>query len=257
MPHFSPKPLRPVNQTRDALMPAHTSPGSAAAVRAVAAYVPDPAALDRPVLVAVDGGDGVGKTWFADALAHHLASRVGPSPGPVPREGYAVVRASIDDFHHPRAYRHAIGRTGRTVWERSFDVAAVRRELLDPWRSGAGAAYRTRWHDLASDAFIDEPPERVPERGVLVFDGVFAQRPELRDAWDLVVYVDAPDEVRVARMAVRDGGSPDLTHPDQARYLDAQRFYRELVDPRARADLVVDNTDLAHPTVLRNAARHT
>ena len=237
-------------------MPAHTSPESAAAVSAVAAYVPDPAALDRPVLVAVDGGDGVGKTWFADALALHLASRVGPSPSPVPHERYAVVRASIDDFHHPRAYRHANGRTGRTVWERSFDVAAVRRELLDPWRSGAGAAYRKRWHALATDAFVDEAPERVPEWGILVFDGVFAQRPELRYAWDLVVYVDAPDEVRVARMADRDGGSADPTHPDQARYLDAQRFYRDLVDPRARAHIVVDNTDLAHPTVLLNAARH-
>ena len=62
--------------------------------------------LDRPVLVAVDGGDGSGKTVLADELAGLLV----PS-----------VRASLDDFHHPRAHRHACGRTGETVWERGFD----------------------------------------------------------------------------------------------------------------------------------------
>ncbi len=221
-------------------------------VRAVAAYLPDPTALGRPVLVAIDGGDGVGKTTFADALAAHLASYPGKAsrPSPTPDQGYAVVRASIDDFHHPSAHRHAEGRTGRTVWERSFDIAAVRRELLDPWRTGVGAAYRRRWHDLATDADLDEPAEGVPERGVLVVDGVFAQRAELRDAWDLVVYLDAPDEVRAARMAARDGGSADLDHPDQVRYLEAQRLYRDLVDPRSRADVVVDVTDLTQPRLL-------
>ena len=81
----------------------------------------------RPVLVVVDGADGTGKTVFADDLAPLL-----------PR----AVRASVDDFHHPRSHRHALGRTGETVWERSFDYVAVRRELLDPWRRGAGAVAR-------------------------------------------------------------------------------------------------------------------
>ena len=75
------------------------------------------------MLVAVDGADGAGKTVLADDLAPLV-------PG--------SVRASLDDFHHPRAFRHAQGRTGATVWERTFDLAAVRRELLDPWRRGSG-----------------------------------------------------------------------------------------------------------------------
>jgi uridine kinase len=77
------------------------------------------------VLVVVDGADGAGKTVLADELARLLPTSV---------------RASLDDFHHPRAHRHALGRTGETVWERDFDYPAVRRELLDPWRRGSGAA---------------------------------------------------------------------------------------------------------------------
>lgn len=184
----------------------------------------------------MDGADGAGKTVFADELATVLPD---------------VVRVSLDDFHHPREHRHAHGRTGRTVWERSFDYAAVRRELLDPWRRGAGAAYRSRWHDLATDTPVHEPSARVPDRGVLLVDGVFAQRPELAGVWDLVVYLVVPDGVRVARMAARDGVSPDRGHPDQRRYLEAQEIYVARCDPRETADVVVDNTDPDRPVVER------
>jgi uridine kinase len=194
-------------------------------------------APERPVLLAVDGPDGAGKTTFADDLA-------GSAPG------RTVVRASLDDFHHPRAHRHAEGRTGATVWARGFDYEAVRRELLDPWRRGAGASYRRRWHDLATDAGVDEAPGTVPDQGVLVADGVFAQRPELDGVWDLVVYVDASQPVRLSRMAARDGVPDDADHPDQRRYLDAQRIYLTRCRPRDRADVVVDNTEPAAPRIL-------
>jgi uridine kinase len=184
------------------------------------------------VLVVVDGVDGAGKTVLADELAGLLPTSV---------------RASLDDFHHPRAHRQAFGRTGETVWERGFDYPAARRELLDPWRREAGSAYRRRWHDLASDAHVEpeDPPERVPADGVLVVDGVFAQRPELVDAWDFVVYVEV--DVRVARMAARDGVSGDEEHPDQRRYLDGQAIYQQICRPRDSADVVLDNTDPARP----------
>ncbi len=196
------------------------------AVEHVAGSVP---ALGRPVLVAVDGADGAGKTTFANVLVGVLGAA-----------GRRVVRASVDDFHHPRAYRHALGRTPETVWSRSFDLDALRRELLEPWRRGPGSMYRRRWHDLVTDTYVDERVEPVPDRGVLLVDGVFMQRPELAGFWDLVVWLEAPDEVRVARMAARDDTVDDVADPDQQRYLGAQRIYSELCNPRATADVVVD-----------------
>ena len=163
------------------------TPERLAVLARVADGLPD---LDRPVLVVVDGADGAGKTWFADDLAALLEE-----------SGRPVVRATVDDFHHPRAHRHELGRTGETVWTRSFDYRALRHHLLDPWGSGAGATYRRRHHDLAADALVDEPAAEVPEHGVLVVDGVFAQRAELAGCWDLVVWLDVPDEERVRRMA--------------------------------------------------------
>ncbi len=196
----------------------------------------------RPLLVAVDGPDGAGKTRFADDLAEAAPTR-------------EVVRATLDDFHQPRAHRHAEGRNGETVWARGFDYEAVRRELLDPWRRGAGASYRRRWHDLATDAHVADTPGAVPEQGVLVVDGVFAQRPELAGSWDLVVYVDATEAVRLTRMAERDGVPDDAGHPDQRRYLDAQRIYLTRCRPLARADVVIDNDDPAAPRIRRITPR--
>jgi uridine kinase len=193
-------------------------------------------ALDRPAVVALDGADGAGKTVLADELGALVAGSV---------------RASLDDFHHPRAYRHALGRSAATVWARSFDLESVRRDLLDPWRLGPGTPYHRRRHDLVTDAFVDDPPDVVPDQGVLLVDGVFAQRPELVDAYDLVVYVHADDAVRVARMAARDGVPDDPGHPDQRRYLDAQRLYRDRCAPVERAQVVVDNTDPAHLSLVR------
>jgi uridine kinase len=211
------------------------TPERRAVLTRVADALPD---LDRPLLVVIDGGDGAGKTWFADELAELLRER-----------RRVAVRASMDDFHHPRAHRHELGRSGETVWARSFDYRAMRRELLDPWCTGVHASYRCRVHDLATDAYVDEVAAVVPEHGVLVVDGVFAQRDELRDCWDLVVWLEAGDEERVRRRADRDGVPADVDHPDQQRYLDAQAIYRAAADPVRSADLVVDNTDVDRPSL--------
>lgn len=201
--------------------------------------VVDPTALARAAalvppagrsVIAIDGVDGAGKTTFAEALAERLRA-----------EGRDAVRASIDGFHHPLAYRRAEGRTPEAIWRRHFDYAAFRRELVDPWRAGPPATYRPAVHDVAYDVHLDLPPRTPPEDGVLVVDGLFCQRPELAGCWDAVVFLDVPFEVSVARVAARDGSVDDVDDPDQRRYVDAQRIYFDSCDPRGRADLVVDN----------------
>lgn len=71
-----------------------------------------------------------------------------------------MVRASVNGFHHPAAHRHALGRTAEAFWSRSFDYVAFRSVLVG---------------------------------------GILLQRKELRDAWDLVVFLDVPFEVSIAR----------------------------------------------------------
>lgn len=218
--------------------PRVASPARRAVLAEVASRIPE---LGRPVLVTVDGVDGSGKTTFADELADVVEATSRFS---------AVVRASVDGFHHPREHRHAHGRTGETFWSRSFDYPALLRELVRPWRSGPGSSYRTAVHDVATETALDLPAAAVPAGGLLLLDGIFTQRDELREHWDLAVFLEVPFEASVSRMALRDGSVDDPTHPDQARYVEGQRIYFAACDPRSRADVIVDNTDLGQPRIL-------
>ena len=53
----------------------------------------------------------------------------------------------------------------------------------------------------------------APRDAVLIVDGIFLHRPELRDLWDWSVWLDVPVDVAFARMALRDGTDPDFRTP--------------------------------------------
>jgi len=197
------------------------------------------------VRVAVDGVDGAGKSVFADQLAEVLRA-----------QGRPVVRASVDDFHHVRAARHRRGRDSPLgFWLDSFDYGALRRELLDPLGPGGSRRYRSAVHDLETDARLDLPFSMAPQGAVLVLDGLFLHRDELAGLWDLAVFLHVPFPVSAARMAARDGSSPDPDHPSMARYVQGQQLYFAECSPWERADLVVDNTDWDVPVLTEVRSR--
>jgi uridine kinase len=196
------------------------------------------------VIVAVDGVDGAGKTVFADGLAEVFAET-----------GDAVFRASIDGFHRPRSERYLRGRTSPEGFYRdSFDYATFRRVLIDPFRDGAQTAATTGFQLAAFDVVRDAPVESqwvtAPLDAVLVVDGIFLHRPELRDLWDWSMWLEVPLEVSYARMALRDGSDPDPDAPANARYRQGQEIYLREARPREAASVIVDNADLAHPRIV-------
>ncbi|MCR2786057.1 MULTISPECIES: uridine kinase [unclassified Microbacterium] len=184
------------------------------------------------VIIAVDGIDGAGKTWFADGLA---TAFTGP-----------VLRASVDGFHRPRAERYARGRTSPEGFYRdSYDYDTFRRTLIDPFR--AGAPLRTAVWDVDRDEPVDVPPQTAPEDAVLIVDGIFLHRPELRGLWNWSLWLDVPVDVAFARMAERDGTDPDPSAASNRRYRQGQELYLREADPRQAASAIIDNTDWDHP----------
>ena len=190
-------------------------------------------------IVAVDGVDGAGKTTFADALAEHLRSG-----------GLHVLRASVDHFHHPRVVRYARGKTSPEGFYRdSYNYAALREELLYPARIGRPA--RLALFDHRIDAPIEAEPQLIALPSLLVFDGLFLHRPELRDEWDLSIFLDVPFEVSYARMAERDGSNPKPTARVNRRYYLGQQLYFAEANPQASADIVIDYADFDRPAIKR------
>lgn len=197
-----------------------------------------------PVLrVAVDGVDGAGKTTFADELSDTLRAL-----------GRDVIRASVDGFHHPRERRYRLGRSSPEGFYRdSYDHAALRRVLLDPLGPGGSGRYRTAVFDVDRDVPVQVPERQAPAGSVLIVDGLFLHRPELRDAWDDSVFLRVPFEVSVPRGAARGPGygSPDPQAPSNRRYIGGNRLYFSEANPERQAGVIVDNADLARPVIVR------
>ena len=176
--------------------------------------------------VAVDGIDAAGKTTLADELAERIGSR--------------AIRASIDGFHQPQQSR-------MRYFEDSFDLAAVRRELLDPLGPGGSRRYRRRVFDHRLDAVLDEPLASAAPDAVLIVDGIFLQRPELDDCWDFRIFVEVSFEEALRRALARDENATRERY--EARYFPAQRRYLAEYRPRERADVVLVNEDPANPSL--------
>jgi uridine kinase len=128
------------------------------------------------------------------------------------RLGDRVVRVSLDDFLAPPP---------RTVYyPDAFDFARFR-EHVEP---------------------IDE---------TVVVDGLFLLHPDLRDLWDLKVFLRCDQQVAMERGIARDAVWMESARERYlTRYVPEERRYLDDVDPESLADLVVETTDLDRPRLL-------
>lgn len=209
----------------------------------IADRIPVPDDTRGNVFVGIDGVDGAGKTVFADELAVVLRSR-----------GTCVILVSIDGFHHQRAQRYRQDRDSpRGFWEDSYDYAAFMDAVLTPLRTQIRGSYVTAVHDVHTDRALHLTPVANEHPAIVLVDGIFLHRDELRAVWDFSVFLHAPFERSVLRLAVRDGSHPDPAHPSNRRYVEGQRHYFAAVRPWERASVVVDHADPAAPTLLERS----
>jgi uridine kinase len=195
----------------------------------------------HPLRVGVDGIDASGKTTLADELSHHIQQRQRPP-----------LRASVDAFHHPQSIRYRRGTlSAEGYYYDAFDYAALIQALLLPLGPTGQRQYRTQTFDYRADRPINAALQQAAPNAILIVDGVFLLRPELRPYWDVTIFLDIPFETALARALERDlalFGSEDIVRTRYTeRYIPGQRLYFEHARPRDHADMVIDNTDPARP----------
>jgi uridine kinase len=71
----------------------------------------------------------------------------------------------------------------------------------------------------------------------VVVEGVSATRREVAAPWDLTIWVDAPEDVRLARALERDG--PAMLATWVERWIPEENAYVARERPQQRVDLVV------------------
>jgi uridine kinase len=219
--------------------PSHSRVVSALADLLLGAY------RDQVLRLAIDGPDAAGKTTLADELAGTLIER-----------GRPVIRASVDGFHRPRATRRRRGPLSpEGYFLDAFDYAALRRLLLDPLSPAGDRRYRTAAFDHLSDSPLDCPAREAVGDEVLIVDGVFLLRDELRGYWDLTVFLQISPAESLRRALRRDvalfGAQADVRERYEARYLPGQELYQAAAAPREHADVLIDHERPEAPRVLR------
>lgn len=201
---------------------------------------------DRITRVGIDGVDGAGKTTFANEVAKELELL-----------GRTVIRASVDGFHNPKIIRYQRGHTSpEGFFHDSYNYAALKTLLLDPLSPNGSGRYRLAAFDHVADKAVNADEEQAYPGAVLVFDGIFLHRPELRAYWDFSVFLDVRFEVSIPRGARRGigFGSADPESVENVRYVEGQKLYLLECEPQRYATLVVDNNNLAAPRITEGGA---
>lgn len=199
---------------------------------------------DSPVLVAINGKDGSGKTTLADNFAKFLASRT-------KRE---IVRISIDDFMNNRTIRYTpSGSAGQGCYRYTFNFEGFIGNVLTPLQAEGSWRYRTKIFDHTTDSPSLSPIKQASSDTIVVVDGVFLYKKELVHYWDLKILLDTDDEVAIERGARRDTkrlGSYEAARRKYIdRYIASQTIYYREESPAKRANIIVDNNDFTSPFI--------
>jgi uridine kinase len=168
-----------------------------------------------PFIVAIDGRSGVGKSTMARALAERLDA--------------CVVEG--DDFY-------AGGIELRSDSAESRAAACIDWTRQQSVLEGLAAGRPAHWRAFDWEAFdgrLRDEPTTLEPRPVVILEGVYAARPELADLLVLRVVLLVSDDVRLARLAAREG----TIGPWERQWHEAEEFYFEAVMPPARFDIVV------------------
>lgn len=198
------------------------------------------------LLVIVDGYTASGKTSFGHELAAAIRERKRPT-----------LRASLDDFKKPwsDAIQKGYDRvSGEGYYRNAPDFDSARTLLLEPARPQGSGKVALCAHDPLTGRDNRGVTVNAPPDAVLVVDSVFGMRPEYDDLWDFRIWLDVPPELALVRGIARDAeleGRDEAERVHRDRYRAAEEIYIRDVDPRAKADVVIDNTDYANPVALR------
>jgi phosphoribulokinase len=146
----------------------------------------------RPVLVGIDGHGGSGKSTLARELAKDIPLIV------------AIVEG--DDFYSDMPENVKALLTPEEGCEEYFDWRRLRSEVLDGMRERSPILRYQQydWDAAAMGAWIEMP---TPE--VIIVEGVYTLRAELRNYFDVSVFVRTSESARLQRLVAR-GENSDL-----------------------------------------------
>ena len=172
---------------------------------------------DHPVLVALDGRCGSGKTTLAAQLARQFPQSI---------------TVHTDDFYLPPASRVA-------NWEQipcaNMDLERLRAQVLTPARAGQPVLYRA--YSCRAGAY--QPVQELAPQPLVILEGSYSHHPLLAGYETLRVFVTCSREEQTRRLQAREGDRyPDFA----ARWIPLEEGYFAKFQIEQTVDFILDTT---------------
>lgn len=180
----------------------------------------------QPLLVAIVGGSGSGKSWLADRLQAALGSKAG--------------RLSLDDFYRDRSHLSAVQRARLNFDKPSaIDWPAFQLVLNSCLHCHEAQVPR---YDFRTHCRLPRSRLLKP-KPIMLVEGLWLLRSaRIRKFFGFCIFLDAPMQLRLRRRLARDmtdRGRSRKSVQDQFRKT-VEPMHRKFVDPQARlADIVL------------------
>ena len=186
----------------------------------------------RALLVAMSGIDGSGKTTLSTRLAERLEGR-----------DLRTALITLDPWHTPWPVRYNPSDPGRHFYRHAFRFAELFERLITPLQRRRSVTLTLPLIRLTDDAWVEQT-YRFAAVDVILLEGIFLLRRQLRRRYDLAFWVECSFETALARALARnqEGQSEARLREDYARiYFAAQRIHVARDAPARHADGILCN----------------
>ncbi|MES2471974.1 MAG: hypothetical protein V4601_03930 [Pseudomonadota bacterium] len=187
----------------------------------------------RLMVLGISGVDSSGKSTLAMEVERYLAN--------------AQMTAqvfSIDDFMTLRSVRNANTDQARGYYDEAYDFRLLATQVLKPARSSnelRGTLTQTDW--IKDQHYERDIAMHAP--GIVIVEGVFIFRREIRDLFDFRIWIHlTPEEaLQLAVRRPRDldyyGSAEVIERRYRHRFFLGQKLHFEMDDPKSHADALV------------------
>ena len=170
----------------------------------------------RPYLIGIDGRSGAGKSILSERLNERLPN---------------VVVVHVDDFYQVMLAVARESLDAEQGYYQYFDWNRLRQQVLIPLSIRKMARYQR--YDWVKESLAENL--EVKPQGIIIVEGVYSIRPELRKYYDLCIWIETSERERLRRQIARGENTIEWIQ----RWAAAEIFYVENFCPQRFAHMII------------------
>jgi uridine kinase len=199
---------------------------------------------NKPIIIAFDGVDTSGKTVMANNVYRILRNN-----------NKNAVRISIDKFHNPKNIRLQKGELSpEGYFYDSFNLNKIFEYIINPIKNN-GEYIFLGIYDYKVEKEVIPEKIKIENDLIILFDGIFMNRDELYNLWDISIFLDIEFKTVLKRAIIRDKEYfrtiENVKEKYKKRYIPGEKIYLKLCKPKERATIVINNNDYNEPKIIK------